>query len=1096
MGRSLVKCFLWGLIVLVHLHGHRGCFEEERKGLLEIKEFVRSRRNITNHHLLPSWVDESKSECCEWERVTCNSTTGHVTQLSLHNIRGLDSYNYSLIDVVWFLNVSLFESFPELKSLDLSLNGIGGWIENEGSISLLRFKKLERLDLHSNQFNCSTIQSLRLFKSLKTLSLLGNYLEGSFPAKELSVFEDLEMLDLRYNLLNGSLTVQEFKSLSKLSKLKHLDLGGNEFDKEILRSLGALSALTSLKLDYNFIESTLFDQDLASLRSLEVLNLADNHFNGPLPKYLASLRSLQVLNLGGNNFNGSMPKCLCGLKKLEKLDLSENSFEGTLPSCLYNLTSLQRLDLHKNQFQGNILSLIAGEDLASLRSLKVLNLGDNHFNGPLPKCLCGLKKLEVLELIENSFEGTLPSCLYNLTSLQWLDLHGNQLQGNILSLIAGLTSLKFFDLSYSKNFTFRLLDNKFECHNNKKFEIETENLDWVPLFQLESVVISNCSLNKLSHQLPTFLFHQHSLRELDLSHNGLKGPFPDWLFRNNTRLEHFKLNDNSFSGHFHLPLFLNSTTVIDVSNNQLIGKLQRNIGEILPNIQSLQLSNNSFTGYLPSSIGNMSHLYIFDVSFNNFSGEVPKELPCYKLMFLVLSHNNFDGHLDWIPLYNLTRLNALQINHNQFSGAMPNELPNFTSDIDFLDVSNNKMSGKIPTWICNQTESYGIFMQNNYFEGQIPCETITVEFLDLSHNLLHGSLPLWSSTRLKHLLLEENIFSGSIPEHFLNMSELLTLDISDNKLSGNIPSAFSKTSYIRILLLGGNHLSGNISTQLCQLTNITLMDLSRNLFSGTIPHCFGHTLSLGFLKAEYWGDFSGKSSTWFGYFEAEFITYVEVNFVTKYRLSSYKGGILTYMSGLDLSCNNLTGEIPLELGQLQGIHALNLSHNQLTGSIPKSFSNLTEVESLDLSHNRLSGEIPPQLIELTFLEVFSVAYNNLSGRTPDMKAQFGTFDASSYDGNPFLCGLPLEKNCTRRDDSPTPMHSSDVSDEKWYKVDQTVFFTSFSVTYIIFCLGVIAVLYINTHWRLRCYNLVEDCMYSCYFSVVITLRKLSVYLYN
>ncbi|KAF3950254.1 hypothetical protein CMV_023961 [Castanea mollissima] len=148
----------------------------------EIKEFVRSRRNITNHHLLPSWVDEPKS-----------------------------------------------------------------------SISLLRLKKLERLDLHSNRFNCSTIQSLRLFKSLKTLSLLDNYLEGSFPAKE-------------------------FKSLSKLSKLKHLDLGGNQFDKEILRSLGALLALTSLKLDYNFIESTLYDQDLASLRSLEVLNLANNHF--------------------------------------------------------------------------------------------------------------------------------------------------------------------------------------------------------------------------------------------------------------------------------------------------------------------------------------------------------------------------------------------------------------------------------------------------------------------------------------------------------------------------------------------------------------------------------------------------------------------------------------------------------------------------------------------------------------------------------------------------------------------------------------------------------------------------------------------------
>ena len=203
------------------------------------------------------------------------------------------------------------------------------------------------------------------------------------------------------------------------------------------------------------------------------------------------------------------------------------------------------------------------------------------------------------------------------------------------------------------------------------------------------------------------------------------------------------------------------------------------------------------------------------------------------------------------------------------------------------------------------------------------------------------------------------------------------------------------------------------------------------------------------------------------------------------------------MYGLDLSCNNLTGGIPIELGQISGILSLNLSHNQLTGSIPETLSNMTELESLDLSHNSLSGEIPPQLIALHFLEVFSVAHNNLSGRTPDMKAQFGTFNASSYEGNQFLCGPPLERNCTTKDDSPpTPTKSSDVNDGKWYKVDQTVFFTSFLVTYIMFCLGVITVLYINPHWRLRCFNFVEDCMYSCYFSIVITLHKLVVRLYN
>ena len=131
-----MKCLLWGLIVLVHLHGLRGCFEEERMALLEIKgEFVLE----SFEDLLPSWVDDHKSECCEWERVTCNSTTGHVTNLSLHNIWKFDTEvdpHFYFKDIVWFLNVSLFKSFKELRSLDLSFNAIGGWIEPKGNVNI------------------------------------------------------------------------------------------------------------------------------------------------------------------------------------------------------------------------------------------------------------------------------------------------------------------------------------------------------------------------------------------------------------------------------------------------------------------------------------------------------------------------------------------------------------------------------------------------------------------------------------------------------------------------------------------------------------------------------------------------------------------------------------------------------------------------------------------------------------------------------------------------------------------------------------------------------------------------------------------------
>lgn len=62
-----------------------------------------------------------------------------------------------------------------------------------------------------------------------------------------------------------------------------------------------------------------------------------------------------------------------------------------------------------------------------------------------------------------------------------------------------------------------------------------------------------------------------------------------------------------------------------------------------------------------------------------------------------------------------------------------------------------------------------------------------------------------------------------------------------------------------------------------------------------------------------------------------------------------------------------------------------------------NLSGLKQIESLDLLYNGSNGRIPPQLIELGSLAVFSVPHNNLTGTTPDQKAQFATFEASSYE---------------------------------------------------------------------------------------------------
>ena len=690
-------------------------------------------------------------------------------------------------------------------------------------------------------------------------------------------------------------------------------------------------------------------------------------------------------------------------------------------------------------------------------------------------------------------------------------------------MVPSLTSLQYIDLSHNL-FEGLFLFSSFSNHvklefvrfisDNSKFEIETENPGWKPMFQLKVLVLSNCNLNKLDKGIPTFLFHQYNLLAVDLSQNNLAGRFPDWLLQNNTGLKFLKLQNNSFMGQFHLPPYPNMNLLcIDVSHNHFDGQLPKNIGTILPRLWLLHLSGNAFLGPLPSSIANMSDLERLDMSFNYFSGEVPEEFLsyCFNLGVLDLSNNDFHGPIFSEHSNNLTNLKVLNLNNNQFTGTISGVVSK-CFNLFILHISNNYMSGKIPALIGNMTELSALDMRNNSFEGQVSCELISLPFLDLSHNSSSGTLPkCLMQDRTKHIYLQGNNFTGSLPNAFLNSSFLRALDVRDNSLSGNIPLEIGSLYRLKVLMLAGNHFSGSIPNQLCQLNEIGLLDLSRNSFSGSIPSCLGNItfgktdvndLQFGstvtFLRSlTHYSpmglDFQVQGSLLEKVTEIQVIdTYIaqdEVEFVTKNRPDSYKGKILDIMFGLDLSCNNLTGEIPDELGSLSSILGLNLSHNHLTGSIPKTFSNLAQIESLDLSYNNLTGEIPSELIDLNFLEVFSVAYNNLTGRIPDMKAQFGTFDNSSYKENSFLCGPPLAKACTSVGESPPSPTKS-----KGHEIDPLVFFTSFSVSFVMFFVTVITLLYINPYWQQKCYNSIRYCMFLCYYFVSDNLKRLSDYL--
>ncbi|KAJ9703062.1 hypothetical protein PVL29_004717 [Vitis rotundifolia] len=103
------------------------------------------------------------------------------------------------------------------------------------------------------------------------------------------------------------------------------------------------------------------------------------------------------------------------------------------------------------------------------------------------------------------------------------------------------------------------------------------------------------------------------------------------------------------------------------------------------------------------------------------------------------------------------------------------------------------------------------------------------------------------------------------------------------------------------------------------------------------------------------------------------------------------------------------------------------------------------------------------VIELNFLTVFIVAHNNLSGKTPERKFQFATFEQSNYEGNPLLCGLPLERSCTPT--SAPPAIKPPVLDNRENNSWEAIFLWSFGGSFGVALLGIVAFLYLNSYYR-------------------------------
>ncbi|KAJ1290391.1 hypothetical protein BS78_02G239600 [Paspalum vaginatum] len=354
--------------------------------------------------------------------------------------------------------------------------------------------------------------------------------------------------------------------------------------------------------------------------------------------------------------------------------------------------------------------------------------------------------------------------------------------------------------------------------------------------------------------------------DLDLADNQISGALPATL--EFMEAEVMTLSNNRFNG--TVPKLPRYIRYIDISKNSLSGTLPSDFGA--PWLTELLLYNNSISGAIPSSLCSLENLQVLDLSRNMLTGNVPNcqdnseqymqfgivnlntnnlsgEFPSvFKsspyIGFLDLSYNQFSGEIPvWISEKMQTLL-LLRLRSNMFSGHIPRELGT-SKQLQFLDLAYNNLSGSTPHSLVNlramaSTSGYSERLQRTLVGQEIHLYNSLFYPITFRESVLvfTKGQQLEYSSELSHMVildLSSNSLTGVIPEDIGALIALKGFNLSRNQLSGEIPVSICQLKQLESLDLSHNDLSGKIPSSLSDLTSLSLMNLSYNDLSASIP---------------------------------------------------------------------------------------------------------------------------------------------------------------------------------------------------------------------------------------------------------------------
>ncbi|KAL2334889.1 hypothetical protein Fmac_016102 [Flemingia macrophylla] len=670
-------------------------------------------------------------------------------------------------------------------------------------------------------------------------------------------------------------------------------------------------------------------------------------------------------------------------------DMGTHHLEGAVNlTSLIDLHNIQHLDLSNNDFEW---SHIPKEVMASFTHLTYLNLSFSIFGGRIPSTIGNLLQLRHLDLHEIDLQGEIPFQIGNLRQLQYLDLGGNYLSGGIPMQIGNLKQLRYLnlkgnDLSGGIPFQIGYLPLLHTLRLGGSFDIQAKDAQWLSnLSSLKNLEFASLPNLKASpHFLQTISKFVPNLMELRLVDCSLADA-------------HIK----SLLKHSHSN-FTTSLTILDLSSNLLTYSAFHFLSSLFPNFPSLQFLDLSYNNLTSSMFhGNLNfgskltELHLSNCSLTDSSFLVSSTSTINSsssLLYLDLSSNLLKSSAVFYSLFNYTtNLRTLYINENMLEGPIPHGFGKAMNSLEDLDLSENKLQGHLPSFFGNMCRLQSLHLFNNKLNGEIS-------------NLFQNSS--WCNRHVfQDLILSENQITGKIPKSIGLLSELETLSLDSNSLVGDVTeSHLSSFSKLEGLFLSYNSLSvkfdprwiplfrlRNLGLASCKLgpsfpgswlqtqSSLLTLDISDNGLNDFVPDWFWNNMksmySLNMSHNNLFGEIaniplklSGKPS---------------INMAS----NQFEGKVPSFLlqaSKLLLSKNKFSDLISFLCDQSKtaSMATLDLSNNHLKGQLPDCWKSVNKLLVLDLSNNKLSGKIPTSMGTLFKLEELVLGNNNLMGELP------------------------------------------------------------------------------------------------------------------